>query len=395
MEAISRQVRRKVNQDAFPTGLFTAYVCYYAGQAIYNTYLNLYLYQIGFLASQIGAIISVSTVAILAIQPLWGMLSDRVSVKNRVLKFLCLAAAVCAMGFYTTQSYWPILFLVAMFGVFYNPIVPLSDNITLEALMKSRWDYGWIRMGGTFGYAAAVLGIGYFFRDSYEAMFVLIALSLVMTAFCVGTVPLVKGYREKKGKFSLEILWKNKVLMGLIGFHLIYGMGIGFFNSFYSIHFVNIGGDSRMVGWMMFVSSAAEIPFLMLMHRIVKKMGIRKVLTLAGAITCIRWMFMYVLKNPVLIISANLLHGFAFSSFTYCILNYINNKVPPDLRASSQVLNTTLNTICSRLIFGYLGGVAFELWGASLMMLFAAVSMGGATIVFWIWSRNKQKELSL
>ena len=150
-----------------------------------------------------------------------------------------------------------------------------------------------------------------------------------------------------------------------------------------------------MVGWMMFVSSAAEIPFLMLMHRIVKKMGIRKVLTLAGAITCIRWMFMYVLKNPVLIISANLLHGFAFSSFTYCILNYINNKVPPDLRASSQVLNTTLNTISSRLIFGYLGGVAFELWGASLMMLFAAVSMGGATIVFWIWSRNKQKELSL
>lgn len=395
MEGIIRGIRHKAESDAFPTGLFLAYICYYAGQAVYSTYLNLYLYQTGFSASQIGAVISVSTVAILAMQPMWGMLSDRVSVKNRVLMFLCLAAAACSMGFYTAKSYVAILLLVAAFGVFYNPIIPLSDNITLETLMRSRWDYGWIRMGGTIGYAAAVLVIGYFFRDSYEAMFLFIALSLVLVAVCFTAVPPVRGYKEKKGKFSLDILWKNKILMGLIGYHLIYGMGIGFFNSFYSIHFVDIGGDSRMVGWMMFASSAAEIPFLMLMNRIVKKAGIRKVLVLAGAVTCIRWMLMYVLTNPILIIGVNTLHGFGFSSFTYCILNYINNKVPPDLRASSQVLNTTLNTIFSRLIFGYIGGVAFELWGAASMMMFSSAAMGAATLIFWYWSRDKQKELSL
>lgn len=395
MGEMIRGIKYKANHDTFPTGLFLAYICYYAGQAIYNTYLNLYLYQIGFSASQIGAVISVSTIAILAMQPMWGILSDRVSIKNRVLTFLCLAAAACAMGFYTTKGYLAILFLVAIFGVFYNPIVPLSDNITLETLIKSRWDYGWIRMGGTIGYAVAVLVIGYFFRDSYEAMFMIIALSLVMVAACFRAVPPVKGYKERKGKISLAILLKNKILMGLIGYHLIYGMGIGFFSSFYSIHFVNIGGDSRMVGWMMFASSVAEIPFLMLMNRIVKKAGLRKILVLAGAITCIRWMLMYILTNPVLIIGANTLHGFGFSSFTYCILNYINNKVPPELRASSQVLNTTLNTIFSRLIFGYLGGIAFELWGAASMMLFSSAAMGAATLIFWYWSRNKQRELSL
>ena len=54
--------------DGFPVSLFMVYVLYYAGQAVYNTYLNLYLDQIGFSASQIGIIISVSTVALLATQ---------------------------------------------------------------------------------------------------------------------------------------------------------------------------------------------------------------------------------------------------------------------------------------------------------------------------------------
>lgn len=35
--------RTTANQDMFPRRLFLLYVLFYAGQAIYNTYLNLYL----------------------------------------------------------------------------------------------------------------------------------------------------------------------------------------------------------------------------------------------------------------------------------------------------------------------------------------------------------------
>ena len=96
----------------------------------------------------------------------------------------------------------------------------------------------------------------------------------------------------------------------------------------------------------------------------------------------------------VLIIFANVLQGFGFSSFNYCLLNYINNRMPAELRASSQVLNTTLSMIFSKLIFGYVGGLAFDLLGASSMMLCSAVTMGTATAVFWCWSRKRQADLS-
>ena len=46
--------------------------------------------------------------------------------------------------------------------------------------MTSRWDYGWIRMGGTIGYAFMAVAAGYILKDQYASIFMLIAGSLVL-----------------------------------------------------------------------------------------------------------------------------------------------------------------------------------------------------------------------
>ena len=55
-------------EDEFPRRLFLLYVLFYAGQAIYNTYLNLYLSSVGLSDTQIGMTVSVSTAVLLAAQ---------------------------------------------------------------------------------------------------------------------------------------------------------------------------------------------------------------------------------------------------------------------------------------------------------------------------------------
>ncbi|MGL6220729.1 MAG: hypothetical protein ACRC36_22030, partial [Lacrimispora sphenoides] len=65
-----------------------------------------------------------------------------------------------------------------------------------------------------------------------------------------------------------------------------------------------------------------------------------------------------------------------------------------DLRASSQVLNATMSTVFSKLVFGYIGGVAFGLWGGGSMMACSAITIGIATLFFGVWSRGKGRELS-
>ena len=76
--------------DPFPIKIFMIYVLFYAGQAMYNTYLNLYLYDHGLTQSMIGTVTSISTIVLVLIQPLWGVLSDKSKAKNQIVGFLLL-----------------------------------------------------------------------------------------------------------------------------------------------------------------------------------------------------------------------------------------------------------------------------------------------------------------
>lgn len=384
-----------IKKEKFPSWIFTVYVSYFAGQAVYNTYLNLYLSEIGISTTGIGFMISVSTAVLLVAQTIWGMMSDRAKSKNNVLRFLYVMSALSVLGFYLTKSYLPVFILVIAFGAFFVPIVPLNDNITLEALVTSKWDYGFIRMGGTVGYAVTVLLIGFLLKDSYAPIFIIVAVTMGICLVASFHMPQVEGHMKRTKRTSMKEVLKNSTLTGLILFNLVYCMGNSLFYGFYPIRFQEIGGNSSQIGWMMFACAVAEIPFLMLMHKIVKKIGIRGVLLSAGTITGLRWLLIAGLRSPAAIIGVNLLHGFCYTGITYCIIHFINLKVPKELRASSQVWNATMSTVFSKLIFGYLGGVAFEQLGADSLMIFSAVTMGTATVIFAFWSRSHIQELKM
>ena len=53
---------------------------------MYNTFLNLFLYNHGMQMDQIGFLSSFSTLVLVLIQPLWGVLSDKSKSKNRLLR---------------------------------------------------------------------------------------------------------------------------------------------------------------------------------------------------------------------------------------------------------------------------------------------------------------------
>ena len=81
-------------KDSFPVRIFMVYVIFYAGQAMYNTYLNLFLNDSGFNMSAIGLVQSAATLALVLVQPLWGVLSDKSKSKNRIISLLALVTAL-------------------------------------------------------------------------------------------------------------------------------------------------------------------------------------------------------------------------------------------------------------------------------------------------------------
>ena len=100
---------------------------------------------------------------------------------------------------------------------------------------------------------------------------------------------------------------------------------------------------------------------------------------------------LYLLHDPVWVIAACLLNVFGFVSISYCIVTYINEHVPKDLRATSQTVSSLLNLFFARILFGYLGGLASDLLGVNRIMLLVSMMIFIVTTVFtvWLWKTKR------
>ena len=207
---------------------------------MYGVYFNLYLSNIGFSNTMIGFLTALSTLLLLMAQPFWGVMSDRAKKKNTILKLLFLLSGLSALLYYRSTDYLYVVIINLIFTMFYSTLVPLQDNITLEYLAGTRWDFGKIRMWGDYRLCyhcrnsrnpdertgtPYILGCFAFYAACFILMFI---------------IPRVPGFRTRTEKAPFSAI-KNKMFMCLIGFNLTYSLGVSFFYTYYPIYFESIG----------------------------------------------------------------------------------------------------------------------------------------------------------
>ncbi|MCI8406669.1 MAG: MFS transporter [Oscillospiraceae bacterium] len=370
------------------------YVIFYAGQAMYNTYLNLFLNDSGFNMSAIGLVQSAATLALVLVQPLWGVLSDKSKSKNRIISLLALVTALVCLSFYAFRAALWLAFCVMLFTVFFNPIITLQDNYTLEYLEGRKWDFGHIRLGGTLGYAICAMLVGFVIGTNYGQIFWMMSIFFLAVCACYMTLPQVEGHRQKHEKVKYSILLKDRPLRWMLVFNVIYYLGTAFYFQFYPLYFRNeLGASTRLVGMLTFFSAMSEVPFFWFAHKLEKKFGVKRIMLFAGAATALRWFLLFFISEPVAVLFINMLSGCGYVGFSYCLIKYINDTVPKSMRATAQSLNAILGTIFSKILFAPLGGVLSDLLGIRVMLLTAGIVMLCGVTLFAIAFRPPQKEL--
>lgn len=370
------------------------YVIFYAGQAMYNTYLNLFLNDSGFNMSAIGLVQSAATLALVLVQPLWGVLSDKSKSKNRIISLLALVTALVCLSFYAFRAALWLAFCVMLFTVFFNPIITLQDNYTLEYLEGRKWDFGHIRLGGTLGYAICAMLVGFVIGTNYGQIFWMMSIFFLVVCACYMTLPQVEGHRQKHEKVKYSILLKDRPLRWMLVFNVIYYLGTAFYFQFYPLYFRNeLGASTRLVGMLTFFSAMSEVPFFWFAHKLEKKFGVKRIMLFAGAATALRWFLLFFISEPVAVLFINMLSGCGYVGFSYCLIKYINDTVPKSMRATAQSLNAILGTIFSKILFAPLGGVLSDLLGIRVMLLTAGIVMLCGVTLFAIAFRPPQKEL--
>lgn len=381
------------SREMFPVRMFMIYVLFYAGQAMYNTFLNLFLYNHGMQMDQIGFLSSFSTLVLVLIQPLWGVLSDKSKSKNRIIAMLLIVSAIALLSFYAMQAALWLSFCVVLFNVFFNPAVTLQDNYTLELLEHSRWDFGQLRLGGTVGYAVCSLLVGFIIGTNYGQIFWMMALLFLSTAVLYFTSPNIAGHRQKHQKVKYSVILKNKMLVSMFLFNIVYYIGTAFYYQFYSIYFQEeLGASSGMVGMLSMFSALAEIPFFWFAAKLQKRFGTRNLLLFAGIATAFRWFTLAFATAHWMVLAINMLNGCGFVGFSYSLIKFINDNVPKEMRATTQSLNGILGILFSRIIFTPIGGVLADRFGVQPVLIANGVLITLGVVLFAVSYARLQKQ---
>ncbi len=363
--------------------------------AVYGTFIPVYLDNLGFSRSLIGTLLALGPFIAIIAQPIWGIAGDRSAAKNSILKLMLLGTSITIILYPLSSNYYYLVFIIAAFTFFQTSINPMSDAITLEYISNTGWKYGPIRLAGTVGYAVMSVIAGMIAKQNIYTIFPLYFFITVLSLASVFRIPVVKGHQSEGKRFAFWNLFKNRELVILMGFNLVIQTTLGIYYSFFPIYYRHLGASNTLLGLSMFISAASEIPFLLFADRILDKFGIKATLISSAAVMGIRWLLLNTVTGIYPILLINVMHGFSYVVFTYCLAVYISKEIPRELRASGQTLSSLVGIGISRVIGSILGGLLSDRLGIGTVFLCSSIinfaSIALFAIIIVIGKAGEQK----
>lgn len=379
--------------ERFPVYFFLLYFLTAAFNAVYGTYLPVYLDGLGFTSTAIGSLLAVSPFVRLFAQPIWGVAGDRTKSTNRLYRWVLVGSGVVVLFYPLTISYALMFVIVIVFTFFNTPLFMMQDVIALQAIEPTRFKYGTIRMGATIGFSIWVLVAGWVADRNITYIFPLSALIAGLAFLVSYRLPAVRGHQTPGNHVSPLLLLKNRPLILLVAFCFFLMLGIGYYFIFFSIYYQNLGADNAMIGLSFMIAAVVEIPFLLFAERIIGRLGIKRTLLLAGFVMGVRWLLLGLFTDLTGILVANVLHGFTLIVIFYCMAVFINREVPKELKSSGQSFFGIFGVSIPQMLAGVLGGLANDAFGMQTVFLVIGLFTLVSVVVFaglfyWLWRRE-------
>ena len=371
--------------NGYPYRFPALYALTYMGTAIYNSYIALYLRHIGFNQAAIGSLLAVSPFIAIITQPVWGMAGDRSRTKNRILLLLLAGSAATVVGYRVSTGFSYLLCATAVFTVFQASVGPVGEAITLEYLASSNWKYGPIRMAGTVGYAVMAVVAGVFANRSLSSIFLLYGAVTLLAFMVAAGLPKIQGHQSGGKKAPLWALFKDRELVLLMAFALVFNVSISFYSAFFPLWYGQMTTDNVLIGWAVFIAAISEIPFLLLAEKILKKFGTRLTMLGAAVVAAARWGMFYYISDVRLVLPLQVLHGLMYIVVAYSMAVYINRETPKELKATGQTVYWAVCGGGARIIGTMLGGMLSQAYGIRRVFLYNSFLVLAAACVFGMY----------
>ena len=187
------------------------------------------------------------------------------------------------------------------------------------------------------------------------------------------------------GARVLPVIGRQKAVVAilLMLFAMLLQITMGYFYTFFSPHFVSLpGGTSALLGGCYFLSAVSETPFLLNSDRLFRRFGAGKLMCVSALMLSLRWIIVASCDNALVVMLSQLLHSMGFIVITVTSSLYIDRTVPPELKASGQMLLAVVSFGVARVAGNLGGGLLADWMGRQNVFYLCAILCGISFLCF-------------
>ncbi len=380
------------NDQAESTGTFFAlrmslvYGGIFLVIGLYIPFFPVWLDSRGLSPQEISLVLAVSLFAKLFTSPMIAAFADRVGNRRMVMTVLAAGSTLTAMSLFLASGFFTILIIVGILTIFSNPLLPLTESVAMGGARARGVDYGRIRLWGSLSFIAANLIGGYLLaRYGVVAGLPLIVGAYLLTFFTTLGLPAPGGRRENTLNFSgifsgFRILARADILVFLLlaailqSSHAVYYL-------FSTLAWTAQGMSTLTVGALWAIGVVAEIILFNWSRPILTRLGTHGLMTVSALAVILRWALTSLEPSVTWLFPIQLLHGITFGAAHLAAINFIADRVRPDLAATAQTVNFAISGIFMSLVTIAAGPIYAALGSDAYLVM---SGLGGFVLIFLV-----------
>lgn len=362
------------------------YFFYFAVLGSFLPFWSLFLKQTGFSAAEIGELTALLVATKIIAPNLWGWLADKSGRRMSLIRLTSVLSLLLFAGFLYRHDYLWFAAVTVAFSFFWNASLPQFEAVTLLHLKDQAQSYSRIRLWGSVGFIAAVLGIGRLLDDFSIAYlpYIIIALMVLNWLTALLTPEAIARHCGATGDGIRQVLLKPEVI-AFFTVYMLLQVAHGPYYVFYSVYLQQYGYSAGLTGQLWALGVCAEIAAFMLAGRLLKLCSLRRLLLASLSLTMLRWLLIaYYASSLPMVLAAQLLHaasfGVAHVVAIQLLCRYFGNRHQGKAQAFYSSLSFGLGGMLGSLYSGYF----WERLGASQVFAIAALASGLALLIAYL-----------
>ncbi len=390
---INRGIKGMELKDGLKTenkrGIYARYsfftVFFYISVSLSN-YISVFLQEYGFTGTQIGAIISVSSVISAVSLPVWGIVSDKLGSARKTL-VICMAAYASAFflvpgALGAAGLLLPGIIFIIISRSFTASCNNLAVGWTVKQTAFHGISYSSVRLWGSIGFAGMMTLLGFVMpHTGTNVIFYLTAATAAVSMASFFTIKEYKAPEKKESRLSLKPgrILKNYYFIT----YLVMVVGLVLYDSLTAVYMPflikSIGAPTTSAALVMGVRCLFEMIAMLGAARLKKRFPLPCLLIAAGILSTAEHMLYGTAGSLAIILMISVMSGVSNGTFLGLGPSYVFSIVPSEL-------NNTAQTLCGSVSMGtailgsFAGGVLIDkigvtslFFGCGLVILFITI----------------------